>query len=434
MARKVTTEEFISRARLVHGDKYDYSKTIYKNATEKVIITCPIHGDFLQYPYSHLQGNGCKKCAHIKHTTESFIEEARKIHGDKYDYSKSKYIDMRTKLCIICPIHGEFWQIPHSHLNGCGCEKCFHDKERMSKNEFINRAREIHGDFYDYSKVIYKNSYTKVEIICPIHGSFFQAPQSHLSNFGCQLCGRKAGNEKSSLGLEEFVKRAKEIHGDNYDYSLVDYKNSYTKVLITCNVCGTKFWQTPNSHLQGCRCMNCVNNEKRLSTEEFIKRANIIHNNKYDYSETNYIDYNTKLKIICPEHGAFYQLPNSHLQGYGCHLCTRSRGEDKISLILSNNNVKYETHKKFLNDTLFGTKLFYVDFYLPDYNIVIEYNGGQHYFSVKYFGGEQKFQKQQERDFALRQFCKEHEIKLIEIPYTEFNNIETILKNELKIK
>ena len=198
----LTTEQFIEKAKKIHGDKYDYSKTSYKNNRTKVIIICKKHGEFKQSPDSHLSGCGCKECFKEKlstikvSSTEEFIEKAKKIHGDKYDYSQVKYVKSSIPVCIICPEHGEFKQTPNNHLKGQGCQKCY-DKnrgnaQRSSKEEFIEKAKKIHGDMYDYSKVEYVNCSTEVCIICPKHGKFFQRPDHHLtSKCGCPKCQSK---------------------------------------------------------------------------------------------------------------------------------------------------------------------------------------------------------------------------------------------------
>ena len=191
MPKKKTKEEFIASAREVHGDKYDYSKVEYVCALTKVCIICPEHGDFWQEANSHLRGQGCPKCKYEKQSssTEEFIQKAHKVHGDKYDYSKVEYDGYKTKVCIICPKHGEFWQTPNSHLNGNGCPKCKGEKQTCTTDEFIAKAKKIHGDKYDYSKVEYVNNHTKVCIICPEHGEFWQIPSSHLQGKGCPKCG-----------------------------------------------------------------------------------------------------------------------------------------------------------------------------------------------------------------------------------------------------
>lgn len=181
-------ENFIKKAKKIHGKKYDYSKVEYEKALEKVCIICPKHGEFWQTPNNHLKGKGCPKCVGRNKTTEEFIKEAKVTHGNKYDYSKVDYINSETKVCIICPEHGEFWQNPKKHINGCSCPKCSHQSYKDSKETFIEKAKKIHGDRYDYSKVEYVNSHTKVCITCPIHGDFWMIPTNHISGKGCPIC------------------------------------------------------------------------------------------------------------------------------------------------------------------------------------------------------------------------------------------------------
>jgi very-short-patch-repair endonuclease len=163
-----------------------------------IICPCEPHGEFLQTPGSHLQGRGCPKCSgNKKRNTAEFIEKANKVHGNKYDYSNVDYINDNTKVFIICPCesHGEFQQRPADHLQGNGCPKCGEIqssiKRRSNTDEFIEKAKKVHGDKYDYSKVDYINMHTKVCIICESHGEFQQTPGSHLQGRGCPLCVNK---------------------------------------------------------------------------------------------------------------------------------------------------------------------------------------------------------------------------------------------------
>ena len=208
MARKITKEEFIEKARQVHGDKYDYSKVEYINNHTKVCIICPIHGEFFIKPSEHIYSKcGCVKCSGREHgTTESFIEKARKVHGNKYDYSKVEYVNSKTKVCIICneknilgEIHGEFWQRPNDHLSGYACTKCGNNLS-PTISEVIYKARKVHGDKYDYSKVEYKNAHEKICIICPNHGEFWQIPNNHLNGCGCPSC-----NSDNKSKMEEEI-------------------------------------------------------------------------------------------------------------------------------------------------------------------------------------------------------------------------------------
>ena len=188
MRKALSIEEFILKSRIIHGYKYDYSKVEYVNAFKKICIICPIHGEFWQTPNNHLRGHGCPVCSgNIKYTNDSFITKANEVHNNKYDYSKINYTGNHNKVCIICPEHGEFYQEAKRHLEGCGCPKCY-GNVRLTLDEFINKSKEIHGNKYDYSKVDYINNSTKVCIICPEHGEFWQRPSQHLRGDGCPYC------------------------------------------------------------------------------------------------------------------------------------------------------------------------------------------------------------------------------------------------------
>jgi very-short-patch-repair endonuclease len=186
------TELFISKANKIHKNRYDYSKVNYINAKTKITIICREHGDFKQTPSNHLSNYNCQKCAkNFQLDTVSFIEKAKSIHNDKYDYSKVNYINADTQIIIICREHGEFTQIPDFHINRkCGCPKCSNNV-KLHISEFINKSEKIHGNKYDYSKVEYVNNYTSIIIICKKHGEFSQIPFVHLLKHGCPNCINK---------------------------------------------------------------------------------------------------------------------------------------------------------------------------------------------------------------------------------------------------
>ena len=360
-----------------------------------------------------------------KLTTEEFIEKAKQIHGDEYDYSKTEYINKRTKVCIICPKHGEFWQEPNSHIKGCGCKKCADNnkKEKYSINteEFIEKAKKVHGDKYDYSKVDYVNSHTKVCIICPEHGEFWQTPNDHIKGCGCKKCANERISKiNSKIGNFTFIERAKEVHGDKYDYSKINYINPKTKILIYCKFHKEYFEMLPHNHLNGQGCPKCKNRKISESLQhnkcDFINASKKMHgNNRYDYSKVEYNGIFNKVCIICPIHGEFWQRPSDHKYGCGCPKCNESHLENDVRIILEENNIKYEYQKKF--DWLGRQSL---DFYLPDYNIAIECQGEQHFKPIPYFGGESSFKKIIERDKNKLLLCDNNGIKMI---YYHINNI-----------
>jgi len=262
MAKRKTTQQFIEDAYCKHGDKYNYKLVDYKGSNKKIKIICPIHGMFEQKPNNHLNGNNCPKCSYINRgckSTQQFIIDARKIHDDKYNYSLVQYKNSNTKIKIICPEHGVFEQKPNNHLNGNNCPKC--SCKYKSIDKFIKEAKEVHSDKYDYSLVKYRNAHTKVKIICPVHGIFEQTPNHHIQGQGCKKCSYISLSNERKKDINQFIKDAYCKHGNKYNYSLVQYKNNKTKVKIICPVHGV-FEQETSSHLQGCGCPKCAGQYK----------------------------------------------------------------------------------------------------------------------------------------------------------------------------
>jgi len=291
---------------------------------------------------------------------------------------------------------------------------------KSNKEEFIRRAKLVHGDKYDYSKVNYVNNRTKVIIICPEHGEFEQVPDSHLRGSGCPICRWKKAKESirraQGMTTDEFIERAKKVHGNKYDYSKVKYENTETKVCIICPKHG-EFWQTPHHHLMGIGCPLC--GQKKYGTEEFIERAKKIHGDKYDYSKTNFIGKKYKVIITCPIHGDFEQLPLNHLKGYGCPECGRHFGkQEKAVLKLLKEKYEHVEYQYTNNTFLKGLKKnLTLDYFLPDYNIGIEYQGIQHFYPQNVFGGQKAYDVVYERDFRKYQQCKEHGIQIFYISF-----------------
>lgn len=288
--------------------------------------------------------------------------------------------------------------------------------KKKTKEEFIKAAKEKHGDKYDYSKVDYVSAHTKVCIICPNHGEYYQEPNSHIRGAGCKKCANEATGERYRSSKEEFIKKANEVHEGKYDYSKVKYVNANTNVCIICPLHG-EFEQIPNHHRRGVGCPKCANESNsercRLSKEEFIKKANEIHNGKYDYSKVEYVDNHTKVCIICPKHGEFWQEANSHTQGSGCPKCNLSHLERSVMNYLDNVGINYEYQKHF---NWLGKQS--LDFFLLDYNIGIECQGGQHFFPVDFAGKGvewacKEFNKLVYRDKKKKALCEKHEVKLL---------------------
>ena len=312
------------------------------------------------------------------------------------------------------------------------------DNRRKTTEEFIKQVIEIHGYKYDYSKVNYVNNQTKVCIICPEHGEFLIRPDHLLNGSGCKRCFKIKQSINKLLTIEEFIERARKVHGDKYDYSKVEYKGFREKIKIICPEHG-EFWQTANDHLKGCGCKMCGKEKmlRLLTTEEFIERAKKTHGDKYDYSKVEYINAKKPIKIICSKHGEFEQTPSNHLLKCGCQKCASSKMVNDLIIFFKENSIKYVLEKKFEwlkheNNSL------RIDIFLPEYNVGIECQGLQHFKSIEYFGGEERFSKQNERDEIKKKLCEKNKIRLIyysnlniEFPYKIINN-KTDLLNEIK--
>ena len=274
-----------------------------------------------------------------KLTTEDFIKKATEIHGEKYNYSKVEYINSKTKILIKCKkCNKEFEQTPNTHLQGHGCPKCKAIKHsiesRLTTEEFIKRSIKIHKEKYNYSKVEYISIFIKVIIFCKKCNKYFkQTPSAHLQGQGCPKCKAIKHSIESRLTTEEFIKKAKKIHGDKYNYSKVEYISSKTKVIIFCKKCNKYFKQIPNSHLQNRGCFKCTGKNK--TTKELIEQFIKIHGDKYNYSKVEYISSKTKVIIFCKKCNKYFkQTPSAHLQGQGCSKCGEKTKANKCKLTI----------------------------------------------------------------------------------------------------
>lgn len=439
-------ELFIERSFKIHGNRYDYKNVIYTNNRTKVNIVCSVHGSFMQLPHQHWRGAGCKPCADLAWGEErcrkaafNFVEKAQAIHGSKYDYSKAIYRKHSIKLEIICLYHGSFFITPNSHLNGSGCDQCGNESARkklsMGTEEFIVKAQAVHGLKYDYSKVEYVSNKQPIIIICSSHGYFTQAPSGHLSGNGCQACGieKQANNSRDSI--EDFIIRAKKMHGERYDYSKAIYKLSNEPLIIICPDHG-QFLQRPDKHYIGHGCLSCANRD--MDTEKFILRAKATHGNKYNYSKSIYKAAKFKITIICPDHGEFEQVAWNHMEGTGCELCVdqfNSRGVRRIESWLLANHISFIREKTFpeLKSFRTGNKSLRFDFFIEKFNVLIEFDGEQHFRPNPFWGGEQAFQKLIENDKRKDIFARDTGYELIRISFKEIDHIQKILSSLFQV-
>lgn len=305
----------------------------------------------------------------------------------------------------------------------------------MTKTEiFIEKAINIHGDKYDYYNSEYLTSKLKVKVFCKYHNEiFFITPGHHINRKqGCPKC---ANNFK--LTNARFIEKSINIHFDKYDYSKVECLGNKIKVKIICKKHGP-FSQSPNSHLKGNGCPKCGLYNKALNKtsnlQKFIEKAkNNIWYDKYDYSNTIYINAREKIEIICKKHGPFTVMPYNHLYGSGCPKCSVSKGEQEIIKILENNNIEYIFQKKYDDCLSNKNSILKFDFYLPDHNLCIEYDGIQHFEAIGWFGGDKSLKTSRERDKIKDDYCNINNINLLRIPYYEYKNIENIIKDKLNI-
>lgn len=277
--KKITEKEFIERCKKVNPQfKYkDIGFTKYHGGF--VFPTCKKHGKF-KFNTVGLASKlvKCPECDR-EERFYNFVEKARNIHGNTYEYVMDSYKTNKIPMSIICPIHGEFKQAPGDHLKGWGCSKCS-GKYKPSTEEWVLKAAPIYNHYYDYSKVVYKDNKTPVIVICPKHGEFYSIPINHLKGVsGCPKCNNELKHTKYSKTTEEFIIDAKNVHGDLYDYTKVNYYNKETPISIICKKHG-EFKQTPNTHLQGAGCPKCKNKNQTLLFEQISNSFKQLH---FDY-------------------------------------------------------------------------------------------------------------------------------------------------------
>lgn len=293
---------------------------------------------------------------------------------------------------------------------------------RMTLEDFIVKSKIKHGEKYDYSKSEYVNSRTKLVIICPFHGEFLQTPTDHyLCGCGCPEC-----DPTKRIGTEKFIEISKNIHGEKYDYSLVEYgKNNYEPVIIKCNLHGI-FKQKPWAHMRGQGCSECAGN-KRSTTLDFIEKSKLKHGDLYDYSLVEYITKRIPVRIICKLHGFFEQKPSVHLDGHGCSICNNSKLELYFRKKLIELGIKFEQNKKFKDCRNVYPLSF--DFYLLESNCLVELDGIQHFKPVQRFGGVDRFKMQKKLDGIKNNYCLENNIRLVRL--TKIKDIDEFFSQKI---
>lgn len=386
---RYTTASFIEKAVAIHGNNYEYNRTIYVHYKQKLKIVCKLHGDFDMTPNAHIGPNkqGCPQCGIIKRSTinkrtiDKFKDDAIAIHGATYDYSKSDYINCNTKLIVICKLHGEFMITPTHHLRRIGCAICgtirTSNANRLSTSEFIERAIKIHNGKYDYSKLIYIDSKSDICVICNIHGEFMQNANNHLCGSGCDKCAFEYRGLLLRLTSQEFIEKANRIHNNKYDYTKIEYHTTQSLLTIICHEHG-EFQQKAGAHLNGYGCTPCgyrdLSNATRCTQDEIIQKFINVHGNRYNYNDVSYTIYNAYVKIICKEHGIFNQTPHAHIVGQGCPQCARQN--NRISYISQEWLSMIKVSHPFLHiEYRIPNTQYWADGYDPETNTIYEFHG-----------------------------------------------------------
>lgn len=312
---------------------------------------------------------------------------------------------------------------------------------RLTDNQFIEKAEKVHPypNNYGYDRVHYIDWCTPVEIYCPRCGVYFwQTPNNHLSGKGCKICGNKRLSERKRLKSDNIIERFNKVHDNKFEY-LDDYTGNKEKMTIKCLRCGKIFRQRASNHLRGQGCPFCANHVLKTK-DQFEEESIKVHGEgKFSYDEFEYKGNRRKGKIKCLKcRMVFMQSPSNHLKGQGCPYCNESKGENRIKNWLMEKNIRFEAQKRFKDCR--NKKTLPFDFYLPDYDMCIEYQGEQHYSPKMYIGksgseviGTDIYNKQRLHDQIKRDYCKDCGIRLLEIRYDE--KIEerltkTIMKGE----
>ena len=472
---KLTQEQYIAKARAKWGDAYDYSESVYLAGLKPITIRCIKHNHYFtvqagNHISTHLKSGGCPLCGQESLTEyrrkkheealrkaeqkqkvykprlthkERFLKKARAMYPD-YDFSRVEYKDRETYIVVVCPVHGEFKIRPRTLLIGekgqkpHGCWKCNNlippYERKLTLDTFKNRMHELYGDKYTFVWSDFKNKESLIRFTCKEHGEQQRIVAGLLDGKGCAYCNGK-------FFPPDWIKNARAVHGEKYEYD--ENRPPQRSSDIIRYKCPVHGWQETryDCHVnQGCGCALCAGVLNKLSTEDrkqrWIERCRKKFNDRFDYSQFEYVDNDTKGTIICREHHcSFITDPWTHLRGSGaCPLCSSSKGEALIRTWLENNKVKFDTQCKLPNENMFCKRQYLLaDFYLPDLNLIIEMNGEQHYQPVEHFNTKDwTFEDQQIRDDTLRAYCKTHKISLLEIKYDKIDKIPQILSKAIK--
>lgn len=436
-----THEEFISKAKEIHPDVKVLGK--YINSSTPILFECLICGNkWDKLPYAFEKSNGCPKCAHknrglnSRKTHEEYLLELKKVTDSIIPIEE--YDGINTSIFHKCLVCGNEWKSqPSNILNGYGCRKCnvkksANKKKKQYADAYIDKLKEKNPTIYPLEK--YTSSKRKIAHKCLVCGNIFpMKPEKALEGSKCPECTKKETILKRTKTNDEFIK---EVAANNPNVDIIgEYTNSKINILVKCKICGNTWYGNPSNLLKGRGCrkcasvkrgLNCRKSEEQYKEELATKYPNIVLLEEYTGANTETLHYCS----ICNR--KFYSQPSNVLI-YGCSTCIKPyKGENIIQNFLNDNNINY-IHPYRFPDLRGKSRPLSYDFYLPDHNLLIEFQGEQHEHPIEYFGGEEQFKIQQDHDRKKREYAKSHLIKLLEIWYYNQDNIEKILTKELKL-
>jgi hypothetical protein len=426
---KRTHDEFMS----VLNEKFPNITTsdTYINARSKMNFECLIDKyKWSATPDGILRSKGCPKCNHyVKSTYEEFLELFKNGNPKYEDIEILEYRNKgKNNVSCRCKIDGHEWDASYLNLiKGRGCYKCG-GTMNLTNDEFLERVYSINSNIEILEE--YRNQQTKIKCRCKIDNHEWSTlPMSLLKGHGCPKCSQTKASINYRKTHEQFLEEMKVIHPD---YEILDvYKDGKSVLRYKCNVCGAIRKSTANGLLRGDMCQSCFSIARRTSNETFKERLE--EKNPDIELVSEYVDSNTKVKVRCKIHGCeWFVLPSNAVRTCGCHICNDTLGEKEVAKVLDKYNIPYNTQYRF--EECRNIRPLPFDFYLPDYNTCIEYDGQQHYTPVT-FGGcskdvaEENFINTKKRDGIKDRFCSENNIKLLRIKYDQFNDIDTIIQN-----
>jgi len=427
----MNTEQFIVNAKLIHGDKYDYSKVTYVNNCSKVEIICPKHGSFWQTPQSHVKNKSeCKLCSiqtikvDMANKFDSFKKEFKRLYPE-HDLIEPKSFLENLKFTFVCSKHGKFVSTANLILNKWQCPICNGGK---IPEHFQSTLNNMYPN-YNYSNAVYNNRDSNIDVVCSKHGKFSVHFRRHLRGLvGCQGCKNekfkpiikeRTLNDRRNVEEISRKKQFEILFGDSFKYL------KYEKGVLTyeCKKHGLKSGRWCNIS-KGKACKECAidryKDNYKLSFEEFILKSKTIHGDKYDYSFVDYENVETKVKIICPSHGEFYQIPRYHFLGHGCKSCNVSNAHVAINNLLDQLNIDYIVNDRSIINP------YEIDTYIDKHKIGIEVNG------LYWHSYDNLSDIDSNRHINKLKLCENNNLRLFQFTDYEIKNKFEIVKSMIK--